>query len=217
MGVEVVAVAEPVDDATRRTLRKIEKVEPIQGKVEGSGPVFAFSHNSNAALRAVNEILAAGGTVSFAKVGRHHLRGEGRIEALLQKNGVNATSVKEAPEALAGQEAAHRHLRAVGRQYRRGLDAVDLRAVPFPVHARCAMRTFRRATCASSYDSIVIAEMGTRQIMDGMRPGTVPGQYAGGIGDDGRAGSARFRDAGRNAGDAGQCQSCSRSISSACR
>ena len=59
MGVEVVAVTEPVDDATRRTLRKIERVEPMQGKVEGSGPVFAFSHNSNAALRAVNEILAA--------------------------------------------------------------------------------------------------------------------------------------------------------------
>src|ERR1017187_1432766 len=64
MGVEVVAVAEPVDDATRRTLRKIERVDPIQGKVEGSGPVFSFSHNSNAALRVVNDVLAAGGTVS---------------------------------------------------------------------------------------------------------------------------------------------------------
>jgi len=75
MGVEVVSVAEPVGDATRKTLRKIEKVEPIQGKIEGSGPVFAFSHNSNAALRAVNEILAAGGTVSFSK-------GDGTIYAL---------------------------------------------------------------------------------------------------------------------------------------
>ena len=35
------------------------------------------------------------------------------------------------------------------------------------------------------FDSIVIAEMATRQIMDGMRAGTVPGQYAGGIGEPG--------------------------------
>ena len=48
MGVEVVAVAEPVSQETRTGLRRIERVEPIQGKVEGSGPVFAFSHNTNA-------------------------------------------------------------------------------------------------------------------------------------------------------------------------
>jgi hypothetical protein len=37
----------------------------------------------------------------------------------------------------------------------------------------------------SKFDSIVIAEMSTRQIVDGMQPGTVPGRYAGGIGDEG--------------------------------
>ena len=37
----------------------------------------------------------------------------------------------------------------------------------------------------SKFDSIVLAEMAARQIVDGMAPGTVPGQYAGGIGDDG--------------------------------
>ena len=29
--------------ATRATLRKLERVDPIQGRIEGSGPVFAFS------------------------------------------------------------------------------------------------------------------------------------------------------------------------------
>src|SRR5580700_10485608 len=98
MGVEVVAVAEPVNDATRRTLRKIEHVDPIQGKVEGSGPVFAFSHNSNAALRVVNDVLAAGGTVSFAK-SESTIYAKGNVASLLEKDGVNATSLKEAPEA----------------------------------------------------------------------------------------------------------------------
>ena len=66
-------------------------IDPIAGKVEGSGPVFAFSHNSNAALRAVNDLLAAGDTVTFAKA-------EGTIyakgctpAAILRKNGVDAT------------------------------------------------------------------------------------------------------------------------------
>jgi hypothetical protein len=35
------------------------------------------------------------------------------------------------------------------------------------------------------FDAIVFAESGTRQIVDGMRAGTVPGQYAGGVGEDG--------------------------------
>ena len=91
----------------RATLRKIERVEPIRGKVEGSGPVFAFSHNSNAALEAVNDILAAGGTVSFAKT-ESTIYASGAAAALLQKDGVDATSLKEAPGGLAGEEAAPR-------------------------------------------------------------------------------------------------------------
>jgi hypothetical protein len=34
-----------------RTLHKIDRVEPIAGKVEGSGPVFAFSHKQRGAAR----------------------------------------------------------------------------------------------------------------------------------------------------------------------
>ena len=49
MGVTVVMVVEPVGNEARASLKKIEHVTPIVGKVEGSGPMFAFSHNSNAA------------------------------------------------------------------------------------------------------------------------------------------------------------------------
>ena len=70
------------------------------------------------------------------------------------------------------------------RQYRRGLDALDPGAVPLPVH-RAAQPRLRDGHLREQYDTIVFAEMATRQIMDGMRPGTVPGQYAGGIGEEG--------------------------------
>ncbi len=98
MGVEVVAVSQPVAEDTRKLLRKIDKLDPIPGKVEGSGPVFAFSHNSNAALKAVNDILAAGGTVSFAKSGST-IYATGRAAPILQKDGVDAKSLNEAPAA----------------------------------------------------------------------------------------------------------------------
>ena len=38
MGVEVIAVSQPVGADTRATLRKLDRIEPIAGKVEGSGP-----------------------------------------------------------------------------------------------------------------------------------------------------------------------------------
>ena len=65
-------------------------MEPIRGKVEGSGPVFAFSHNSNASLEAVNDILAAGGTVSFAKT-ESTIYASGAVAPILQKDGVDAS------------------------------------------------------------------------------------------------------------------------------
>ena len=67
MGVTVVMVVEPVASESRAALKKIDRVTPIVGKIDGSGPMFAFSHNSNAAMKSVNDILAAGGTVSFGK------------------------------------------------------------------------------------------------------------------------------------------------------
>src|ERR1041384_6222103 len=91
--VEISTVSEPVPDAARRNLRKLDRVEPIQGKVEGSGPVYAFSHNTNASVRAVNDILAAGGAVSFAKT-EGTIYASGDYKAILQKEGVDATSLK---------------------------------------------------------------------------------------------------------------------------
>lgn len=182
MGVEIVAVSQPVSDATRRTLHKIERVEPIQGKVEGAGPVFAFSHNSNAALRAVNEILAAGGTVSFAK-------SDGAIyatdaAAILKKEGVDARSVAEAPEAWPVKKPRIGIYQPWSGNIDEGWTRWILEQFHFPFTV-LHNPDVRDGHLRDQYDTIVIAEMATRQILDGMRAGTVPGQYAGGIGEEG--------------------------------
>jgi hypothetical protein len=182
MGVEVIAVTQPVSDATRATLHKIGRVEPIAGKVEGAGPVFAFSHASNAALRAVNDILAAGGTVSFAK-------SDGAVyatnaAAILQHNGVDAKSVAEAPEAWPVNKPRIGIYQPWSGNIDEGWTRWILEQFHFPFTV-LHNSDVRDGHLRGRYDVIVIAEMTTRQIMDGARPGTVPGQYAGGIGDEG--------------------------------
>jgi hypothetical protein len=182
MGVEVVAVTQPLSDATRQTLQKIDRVEPIAGKVEGSGPVFAFSHDSNASLRAVNEVLAAGGTVSFGKT-------DGMIyatnaAAILKQNGVDAKSLSEAPESFPVKQPRIAIYQPWSGNIDEGWTRWLLEQFHFPftvVHNP----EIRDGHLKDQFDTIVIAEMQSRQIMDGARAGTVPGQYAGGIGEEG--------------------------------
>ncbi|HEY2015607.1 MAG TPA: M14 metallopeptidase family protein, partial [Bryobacteraceae bacterium] len=183
MGVEVVAVAEPVTDDTRKTLRKIERVEPIQGKMEGSGAVLAFSHNSNASLRAVNDILAAGGTVSFAKTDGTIYAAKGH-EAILQKNGVNATGLEKAPDAWPMKKPRVGLYEPWGGNIDEGWTRWVFEQFHFPFTV-LHNSDIQAGHLRDGLDAIVLPEMGTRQIMDGMRPGTVPGQYAGGIGEEG--------------------------------
>jgi hypothetical protein len=183
MGVEVIPVSQPVGTETRATLRKLEHIDPIAGKVEGTGPVFAFSHNSNASLKAVNDILAAGGTVQFAKTGST-IYATGKVEALLQKDGVNAASVKEAADAWPVQKPRI----AVYQPWSGNIDEgwtrwiLEQNHFPFTILHNPDVQS---GHLREQFDVIVIAEMGTRQIMDGMAPGTVPGQFAGGIGETG--------------------------------
>ena len=183
MGVEVVAVAQPVDDATRRLLRKIDRVEPIQGKVEGSGPVFSFSHNTNASLRAVNDVLAAGGTVSFAKNGGV-IYATGNAEAILKKDGVNAASLKEAPDSWPVKKPRlglyEPWMGNIDEGWTRWI--LDQFHFPFTLLHNPDVRD---GHLRDQFDVILFAEIGAAQIMNGNRPGTVPGQYAGGIGEEG--------------------------------
>jgi hypothetical protein len=183
MGVEVVTVAEPVGADTRAALRKIERVEAIEGKVEGSGPVFAFSHNSNAAIRAVNDLLAAGVKVSFAKT-EPTIYAAGDAAGVLRKAGVDATSVKEAANAWAVTKPRIALYEPWAGVIDQGWTRWLLEQFRFPF-ARMRNAEVQMGRLRDRYDVIVFAEMNARAIMDGNSAGSVPGQYAGGIGETG--------------------------------
>ncbi len=183
MGVEVIPVAQPVTTEARAVVRKLDHVEPIKGKVDGVGPVFAFSHDTNASLRVVNDVLAGGGTVSFAKNGSA-IYATGKVEPILEKNGVNATSLKEAPEAWSVKTPRIAIYEPWSGNIDEGWTRWIMEQFHFPFK-RVHNADIQDGHLRDQFDTIIIAEQGTRQIIDGMQAGTVPGQYAGGIGETG--------------------------------
>jgi hypothetical protein len=190
MGVEVVAVAEPVAETSRSALRKLDRMEPITGTVEGGGPVLSFSHNSNASVRAVNQILAAGGRVSFSKT-QGTIYASGDVSAILRDNGIDSVSAKETPADSAPVKKPRVAL------YESWIGNIDegwtrwlLEQYQF-AFTRVHNADIQAGHLREQYDAIVFAEAGERQIMEGMAPGIVPGQYAGGIDE---AGAQALRD-----------------------
>jgi hypothetical protein len=187
MGVTTVMVVEPVSADARAALKKIDRVTPIAGKIDGSGPVFAFSHNSNAAMKSVNDILNAGGTVSFGKSDSMIYAGGNAgptLHDILHNNGVDAKSLSEAPANFAAKKIRVGLYEPWAGNIDEGWTKWILEQFHFPftvMHNDDVQAGHLR----SKFDSIVLAEMGARQIVEGMQPGTVPGRYAGGIGDDG--------------------------------
>jgi hypothetical protein len=181
MGVTVFMVVEPVTSDARAALKKIDRVTPIVGKIDGSGPMFAFSHNSNAAMKSVNDILNAGGTVSF---GKSEIYAGGNAGSILKTNGVDARSVNDSPSAVSVKKIRVGLYEPWAGNIDEGWTKWILEQFHFPftvLHNDDVQGGHLR----SKFDSIVIAEMSTRQIVEGMQPGTVPGRYAGGIGDEG--------------------------------
>jgi hypothetical protein len=182
MGVETVAVAEPVSAETRRSLQVVTKLDPLPGKVDGAGPVFSIARSSNAAVKAVNDVLAAGGTVSFAK-SESAIYVSGAQAAMLRNDGVDATSLKEAP---AGAVTVTKPRIGLFEPWGGNIDTgwtrwlMEQYHFPFTVVRNADLQN---GHLADRFDSIVIPEMSTRQIMEGQAAGTAPGQYAGGIGE----------------------------------
>jgi hypothetical protein len=190
MGVEVANVIEPLSAAQRGVLKRIDKVAPLAGGVQGSGSVFVFSHRQNASFEAMNAAFAAGATIGFAKspdAGAIVVSGlaENRVAEIAAKYGLNARAMKEAPE---GTQATKKPRVGLYRPWNASIDEGWTRWILenygfSPVTLRNG--DIQAGHLRERFDSIVIADSSTRAIMDGYAVGTVPGQYAGGLGETG--------------------------------
>jgi len=174
MGVEVHAVTSPLSKQYVDSLRSIKEV---------TGLAAPFNRAANASYRAVNEILAAKGTVSFAG---DDIAAAGidkaKLDAILSGNRLRAAASKEEGKAV---KAARIGL------YRPWVASIDegwtrwiLEQFQFPFTS-LYNADIRGGHLREHTDVIVIPDISERQILDGQRPGTIPERYAGGLGDEG--------------------------------
>jgi hypothetical protein len=178
MGVEVHAMTTPPSAKFKDSLKPV----PMKG---GSivGYTAPFSHAENASLHAVNEILAAKGSVSFAgdEISATGID-KGKLDSILATNHLRPTAAKgEGKPVKAARIGLYRSWNA---NMDEGWTRWILEQYQFPF-ASIYNADVIAGHLREKYDVIVLPDSQTRQIMEGFRPGTIPERYAGGIGEEG--------------------------------
>jgi hypothetical protein len=202
MGVEVAAVLQPVTTEQRAGLEPIKEVTPPEGGVEGTGAAYVIGHRANASFKAINEALKAGAQVGFAQAdgeaGAMVVSGidRERMAEIARKYSVNAVAVAKPP-----QDAVSTRKPRVGL-YRSWVPNIDegwtrwiLEDYGFaPITLRNG--DIQAGHLRERFDAIVIPDAMPRSIVDGYAPGSIPGEYAGGLGEAGVEALRSFVDQG---------------------
>ncbi len=196
MGVNVDAVSDPLNADQRGLMAKIEKADLPEASIDGTGTVFAVSHKANASFELVNAALRAGATVALAQdpvktaegteTGAFVISGANRtsIADMAKKYGIGGAAIPVPAHTLPLKKAR------VGI-YRPWMPSIDegwtrwvLENYGFEPKS-IYNADMRAADLRSRYDVIILPDMSSHQLTDGFGVGVVPGEYAGGIGDDG--------------------------------
>ncbi len=178
-------------------------------RVEGAGAVFAVSHKANASFELVNAALAQGGTVSLAQepvktaegmetgaflIGGAGPRGDGRPGEEVCR--LPVVAIGAPAKTLALKKARVGLYRPWAPSIDEGWTRWILENYGFGPKS-IYNADMRSADLKSRYDVIVLPDMSSKQMMDGYGVGIVPGEYAGGIGEDGMENLREFvRDGG---------------------
>jgi hypothetical protein len=205
MGVQVAPVLVPLPQAEREALHKMEQFTSPAGNVDGTGSVFVLSHKSNVSFKAINEILAGGGQVGFAP---SNAGGEepgaivvsnvdrAKITKIAHDESLNMKAIASAPKDVMSIKKPRVGL------YRAWVPVIDegwtrwiLENYGFaPVTLRNA--DIQAGNLRERLDAIILPDQGPAGIRDGFGPGTVPGQYTGGLGKMGESALREFVQAG---------------------
>jgi hypothetical protein len=204
MDVQTAPVLQPVSPEQRAALRRIEKFTPPAGKVDGEGTVYILGRGTNAAFKAVNEVFAAGGRVGFAtseietpegkQTGAIVISGidASRVTRIIHDNSLVAKAAVAAPRDVIPVKKLRVGLyRAWNPIIDEGWTRWILEQYEFaPVSLRNG--DIQAGNLRRSFDAIILPDASPQQIRDGFGPGTVPGEFAGGIGATGAAALREF-------------------------
>jgi hypothetical protein len=197
MGVQVAPVLQPIGTAERSALEKMATFSPPPGNVSGTGNVFVVSHRPNASFKLLNEVFAAGGQAGFAPSDAETAEGteEGalvisgiereRLAAFANENSLTLKTITAAPKDTLKVKKARIGL------YRPWVPSIDegwtrwiLEGFKFdPVTLRNG--DIQAGNLREKFDAILIPDASAETILNGFGPGSIPGEYVGGIGEFG--------------------------------
>lgn len=169
-------------------------IVPLAGRLTGSGPALSVDASQNNAFRAVNRAWREGGTVRFVpgEAGETGPGSDGRFII----SGLNRRLVGELVESLKlraerTQDSGLAMTRPRIGLYRPWSASMDegwtrwlLELYDFEFNSIRNSR-FRMGNLSEHYDVIIIADIGSRTILNGFGTGSVPARYVGGIGQEG--------------------------------
>src|SRR5215468_6095429 len=200
MGVETAVVRQPISADQRAGLRLLERVAPAPGGVQGSGSVFVISHRTNASFKAINEALSAGGKVGFTEEksalssgsesqqsGNMIVSGidRDRMNEIARKNSVIAQALAKAPDGVISTSKPRVGL------YRAWVPVIDEGWTRWILEnygfAPATLRNgdVQAGHLSERFDAIIHPDSSPRVILEGFAPGTIPGEYVGGLGEAG--------------------------------
>lgn len=209
MGVDVHAVTMPLGADFTSKLRVLEKIAPPAGGVEGSGATFVLDHQSNAAFKAVNSLLKSGGAVATAskEITVNNTRfapgafvvsnvSRERMQSLANELALKVQATARVAETTTAIKAPR-----IG-VYIPWVSSMDAGWTQWLLdqhnfaHAELHNADVQAGHLNERFDVIIIAEMSTAAIMEGHKIGTIPGEFVGGIGENGLANLREFVRAG---------------------
>jgi hypothetical protein len=197
MGVRVDQVMEPVTPEQHSLLEKLDRIEVPEGRVQGTSEIYALSHHPNASFQIVNAIMASGGSIALAQdevktaegpeTGAFLVSGLSRsnLTDLAAKYGVDAVSVGNAPaHTIPIKKAKVGVYRPWDPSIDEGWTRWILENYGFkPISIYNA--DMHAANLRARFDTIILPDMSSQQLVSGFQTGMVPGQYVGGIEEEG--------------------------------
>src|SRR5690348_7890583 len=202
MGVDADAVMQPLTKEQLDGLKPITEFAPPAGSVEGTGSVFLISHRTNNSFKAINDAFAAGGQVSFASAagaggvepGTIEISGVSRekMNEIAKNNSLVIHAAERAPQEMI---ATKKPRVGLYRSWNANIDEGWTRWIlekygfaPITLHNGDIQASHLR----DEFDAIILPDAGTNQILNGFSAGSVPGEYAGGVGEAGVAALREF-------------------------
>jgi len=195
MGVDYSEMSKPLD--VKKTI--IDKTESFPGGLSGSGTLYAFSHTDNASFIAINQIHKAGGKVSaaleeFTVGGKKFPVGAFIVNAgSLGANKLKEIAAQTQTKMVAGRISVKtKPLRnnriALYKSWTASMDAGWISYVfdqyEFKFHFLTDAE-IKAGSLKARFDVIVLADQGSRSIINGNSKGSIHPNYVGGITRDG--------------------------------